>query len=105
SPDVRRKYTVADMITCYGVAEAARPFYEVNGESIVGKRAIVQGFGNVGAAAAFYLAQMGAKVVGIIDIVGGLIKEEGFTFEEITNLYLDKTGNTLISDHLIPFEV
>jgi glutamate dehydrogenase/leucine dehydrogenase len=105
SPDVRRKYTVADMITGYGVAEAARHFYEVNGESIVGKRAIVQGFGNVGAAAAFYLSQMGAKVVGIIDIVGGLIKEEGFTFEEITNMYLDKTGNTLVSDHLIPFEV
>src|SRR5690606_27081676 len=86
-------------------AEAARHFYEINGESIVGKRAIVQGFGNVGAAAAFYLAQMGAKVVGIIDIVGGLIKEEGFTFDEITNMYLDKTGNTLINDHLIPFEV
>ncbi len=104
SPDVRRKYTVADMITGYGVAEAARHFYDVHGDSIIGKRAIVQGFGNVGAAAAFYLSQMGAKVVGIIDIVGGLIKEEGFTFEEITNLYLNKTGNTLVSDNLIPFE-
>ena len=59
----------------------------------------------MGAAAAFYLSQMGAKVVGIIDIVGGLIKEEGFTFEEITNLYLNKTGNTLVSDNLIPFNV
>ena len=105
SPDVRRKYTVADMITGFGVAEAAKHFYDVRGESIVGKRAIVQGFGNVGAAAAFYLSQMGAKVVGIIDIVGGLIKEDGFTFEEITDLYLDKTGNTLISDNLIPFDV
>lgn len=105
SPDVKRKYTVAEMITGFGVAEATRHFYEVNGETIIGKRVVVQGFGNVGAAAAFYFAQMGAKVVGIIDIVGGLIKEEGFTFEEITNLYLDKTGNTLISDHLIPFEV
>jgi glutamate dehydrogenase/leucine dehydrogenase len=46
---------------------------------------------------------MGAKVVGIIDIVGGLIKEEGFSFEEITELYLAKSGNTLVSDHLIPF--
>ena len=104
SPDVRRKYTVADMITGFGVAEAARHFYSIHGESIVGKRAVVQGFGNVGAAAAFYLSQMGAKVVGIIDIVGGLINEDGFTFEEITDLYLDKTGNTLISDDLIPFE-
>ncbi|MEO6348224.1 MAG: Glu/Leu/Phe/Val dehydrogenase dimerization domain-containing protein [Aquaticitalea sp.] len=104
SPDVRRKYTVADMITGFGVAEAARHFYEIHGNSIVEKRAVVQGFGNVGAAAAFYLAQMGAKVVGIIDIVGGLIKEEGFTLDEITELYLDKTGNNLVSDHLIPFQ-
>jgi glutamate dehydrogenase/leucine dehydrogenase len=91
------------MITGFGVAEAAKHFYDVHGDSIVGKRAIVQGFGNVGAAAAFYLSQMGAKVVGIIDIVGGLIKEDGFTFEEITALYLAKAGNTLVSDHLIPF--
>src|SRR5690606_30664925 len=104
SPDVQRKYTVAEMITGFGVAEAVRHFYNVRNESVVGKRAIVQGFGNVGAAAAFYLSQMGAKVVGIIDIGGGLINEEGFTFEEITELYLNKTGNTLVSDRLIPFE-
>lgn len=104
SPDVTRKYTVADMITGFGVAEAVKHFYDVHGESVEGKRAIVQGFGNVGAAAAFYLSQMGAKVVGIIDVVGGLIKEEGFSFEEIRALYLKKTGNTLISDDLIPFE-
>lgn len=104
SPDVNRKYTVADMITGFGVAEAVKHFYDVHGDGVEGKRAIVQGFGNVGAAAAFYLSQMGAKVVGIIDIVGGLIKEEGFTFEEIKTLYLNKTGNTLVSDALIPFD-
>ncbi|MEY8868660.1 MULTISPECIES: Glu/Leu/Phe/Val dehydrogenase dimerization domain-containing protein [Flavobacteriaceae] len=104
SPNVTRKYTVADMITGYGVAEAVRHFYDIHQDSVVGKRAIVQGFGNVGAAAAFYLAQMGAKVVGIIDRVGGLIKEEGFTFDEITQLYSNKSGNTLVSDHLIPFD-
>ena len=104
SPDVSQKYTIADMITGYGVAVAAKHFYEIQGETINGKRAIVQGFGNVGAAAAFYLSQMGAKIVGIIDRVGGLIKEDGFTFEEITNLYQTKNGNTLVSDNLIPFE-
>lgn len=103
SPNVTRKYTVADMITGYGVAEAVRHFYDIHNDSVKGKRAIVQGFGNVGAAAAFYLAQMGAKVVGIIDKAGGLIKEEGFTFDEITQLYSNKVGNTLISDHLLPF--
>ena len=104
SPNVSRKYTIADMITGFGVAEAVKQYYNIYGGSVVGKRAVVQGFGNVGAAAAFYLAQMGAKVVGIIDIAGGLINEEGFTFEEITNLFLAKNGNTLESKNLIPFE-
>jgi len=104
SPDVFRKFTVADMITGFGVAIAVKHYYDIYGGTIVGKRAVVQGFGNVGAAAAFYLAQMGAKVVGIIDIAGGLINENGFTFEEITNLFLEKTSNTLESDNLIPFE-
>jgi len=104
SPDVSRKYTVADMITGYGVAEAARHYYDIYGGSIEGKRAVVQGFGNVGAAAAYYLAQMGAKVVGIIDRVGGVINKDGFSFEEIKELYLNKDGNTLISNNMIPFE-
>jgi glutamate dehydrogenase/leucine dehydrogenase len=104
SPDVSRKYTVADMITGYGVAEAVRHYYDIYGGSVEGKRAVVQGFGNVGAAAAYYLAQMGAKVVGIIDRVGGLINTEGFSFEEIQELFLTKDGNTLKADKLIPFE-
>ncbi|MDP5157978.1 MAG: amino acid dehydrogenase [Flaviramulus sp.] len=104
SPSVSKKYTIADMITGFGVSEAVKQYYEVYGGCVSGKRAVIQGFGNVGAAAAFYLAQMGAKVVGIIDIAGGLINEEGFTFEEITKLFLAKNGNTLVADNLIPFE-
>ncbi len=104
SPNVANKYTVADMITGFGVAEAVKQYYNIYGGSVKGKRAIVQGFGNVGAAAAFYLSQMGAKIVGIIDSVGGLINEDGFTFEEITQLFLYKKGNTLLADNLIPFE-
>jgi glutamate dehydrogenase/leucine dehydrogenase len=104
SPDVSRKYTVADMITGYGVAEAVRHYYEVYGGDVKDKRAIVQGFGNVGSAAAYYLAQMGAKIVGIIDRDGGLINEDGFSFEEIRNLFLKKKGNALKTEHMIPFE-
>jgi len=103
SPDVAKKYTVADMITGYGVAEAVRHYYEIYGGSVKGKRAVVQGFGNVGSAAAYYLAQMGAKVVGIIDISGGVIKEDGFSFEEIKDFFLTKDGNTLAADNMIPF--
>lgn len=104
SPDVSRKYTVADMITGYGVAEAVKSYYEIYGGNVEGKRAVVQGFGNVGAAAAYYLSQMGAKIVGIIDREGGLIKEEGYTFEEIKQFFLSKEGNALNTANLIPFE-
>lgn len=104
SPDILKKYTVADMITGYGVAQAVRHYYDIYGGTVVGKKAIVQGFGNVGSAAAFYLAEMGAKVVGIIDREGGLINENGFTFEEIRTLFLNKDGNKLVSDKMIPFE-
>lgn len=104
SPDVSRKYTVADMITGYGVAEAVRHYYNIYGGNVKGKKAMVQGFGNVGSAAAYYLSEMGAKVVGIIDHAGGLINEEGFSFEEIKELYLTKKGNKLYHEKLIPFE-
>ena len=104
SPDVNRKYTVADMITGYGVAEAVRHYYALYGGNVEGKKAIVQGFGNVGSAAAFYLAEMGVSIIGIIDRNGGVIKEEGFTFGEIRKLFLNKNGNQLVSDNMIPFE-
>jgi glutamate dehydrogenase/leucine dehydrogenase len=92
------------MITGYGVAEAVRHYYNIYGGDVKGKKAIVQGFGNVGSAAAFYLAEMGAKVIGIIDRDGGLIKEEGFSFDEIKTLFLNKDGNKLVADNMIPFD-
>ena len=97
SPKVDRKYVIADMITGYGVAESVRHFYNLYGGELKGKRVIVQGWGNVGSAGAYYLAQEGAKVVGIIDRVGGLINEEGFSLEEIRELFLNKNGNELES--------
>ena len=104
SPDVSRKYVVADMITGFGVAESVRHFYDIYGGDLKGKKVIIQGWGNVGAAGAYYLAQNGAKVVGIIDRVGGLIKEEGFSFEEVKSLFLSKDGNALANNNLMSFE-
>lgn len=104
SPSVAKKYTVADMITGYGVAQAVKHFYDIFGGNVSGKKAIVQGFGNVGSSAAFYLTQMGAKVIGIIDRDGGVINENGFTFEEITDLFLNKDGNKLVAKNMIPFD-
>lgn len=104
SPDITKKITVADMLTGYGVAQAVKHYYNIYGGSIKGKRAIVQGFGNVGSAAAYYLTQLGAKVVGIIDRNGGLINEAGFTIKEMRTLFLEKNGNQLTAKNMIPFD-
>lgn len=103
TPDITKKYKVADMVTGFGVAEAVKHYYTIYGGDIKGKRAVVQGFGNVGSAAAYYLAQMGVKIVGIIDRAGGVINKDGFSFKEIKQFFLNKKGNTLIADELIPF--
>lgn len=104
SPDVNRKYVIADMITGYGVAQSVKHYYDIWGGNVSGKRVIVQGWGNVGSAGAYYLAQQGAVIVGIIDRVGGLINENGFTFEEIRELFLNKNGNELVHPQLLSFE-
>ncbi|MDC1104308.1 Glu/Leu/Phe/Val dehydrogenase dimerization domain-containing protein [Polaribacter sp.] len=104
SPDLAGKYTVADLLTGYGVAEAVKHYYAIYGGEIEGKRAIVQGFGNVGSAAAYYLTKLGAKVVGIIDREGGVIREEGFSLKEMTALFLSKDGNKLVSENMISFD-
>ena len=104
SPDLSRKYTVADMLTGFGVAEAVKHYYDIYGGNIQGKRAIVQGFGNVGSAAAYYLTKLGVKVVGIIDREGGIVSEEGFSMKEMTNLFLLKDGNQLVSEKMISFD-
>ena len=104
SPDISKKYMVADMITGYGVAESVKHFYSIWGGKVVDKRIIVQGWGNVGSTAAYYLAQQGAKIIGIIDINGGLINTNGFSFEEIKELFLNKKRNKLNHPDMIKFD-
>jgi len=104
TPDVNRKYVVADMITGFGVAESIRHFYSIWGGDLAGKRIIVQGWGNVGSAAAYYLAQNGATIVAIIDRVGGLIRGDGFSFDEIRSLFLNKNGNELVSEGMLSYD-
>jgi glutamate dehydrogenase (NAD(P)+) len=104
SPDIARKYVVADLITGWGVAESVLHYYRLYGGEIAAKRVIVQGWGNVGSAAAYYLAQAGAKVVGIIDREGGLLNPEGFSFEQVRQLFLEKKGNQLSAKYMLRFD-
>jgi glutamate dehydrogenase/leucine dehydrogenase len=104
TPSLEMGYKVADMITGYGVSKSVEQYYQIWGGSIAGKRVIVQGWGNVGAAAAFYAAQAGAKVVGIIDRNGGIMDAQGLSFDAITQLFLNRQGNQLVSDQMISFD-
>jgi len=100
----QRKYVVADLITGWGVAESVLHYYRLYGGEIAGKRVVVQGWGNVGSTAAYYLAQAGARVVGIIDREGGLLDPEGFSFEQIRTLFFEKKGNQLVAAGMLPFD-
>ncbi|MGD1958276.1 MAG: Glu/Leu/Phe/Val dehydrogenase dimerization domain-containing protein [Fulvivirga sp.] len=104
SPSVKRKYTVADMITGFGVAEAVRHYYRLWGGDVNEKRAVIQGWGNVGAAAGFYLAQMGVKIVGIIDKGGGVINSSGYSLAQIREFFLNRNGNQLRTDGMLSFD-
>jgi glutamate dehydrogenase/leucine dehydrogenase len=104
SPDLNKKFRVADMITGYGVAESVRHFYNLWGGEIKDKKVIVQGWGNVAAAAAYYCVQSGAKVVGIIDRTGGLINENGLGFEDVKKLFLDRQNMQLTAPELLSFD-
>ena len=103
SPSLAAKYTVADMITGFGVAEAVKYFYQYWGGKLETKRAIIQGWGNVGAAAAWYLAKMGIKIVGIIDRNGGVLNQNGLSVDEVEELFNNRIGNHLTADNLVPF--
>jgi len=67
----RREATGRGVITC--AAEACR----VLGMSLEGARVVVQGYGQVGSAAAAIAAQHGALVVAISDIEGGIYAPQG----------------------------
>ncbi|MBL7951933.1 MAG: amino acid dehydrogenase [Flavobacteriales bacterium] len=97
------KYAVADMITGWGVAESVRHFYAVKGGSVKGKRVILQGWGNVAAAAGYYLARQGAVITGIIDRAGGILAPKGLGAAEVQELFVKKEANQLRSAQLLPF--
>ncbi len=73
----RREATGRGVVTC--LLEAAR---EV-GLSLQGARVVVQGFGQVGSAAARIAVQHGAKLVGLSDVSGGVSAPGGIDLAEV----------------------
>ncbi|MDH5380872.1 MAG: amino acid dehydrogenase [Cyclobacteriaceae bacterium] len=104
SPDDSGKYTVADMITGFGVAASILHYYEIWGGQIKNKKVNIQGWGNVGAPAGLYLSRMGAKIICITDRTGGVVSENGFTEDEINKLFISREGNELVSQEKMDLE-
>jgi glutamate dehydrogenase/leucine dehydrogenase len=86
---INKKFCVADMITGYGVAQSVKHYYRLyHKSSLVNKRVIVQGWGNVAGAAGYYLAQEGALITAIADLHHGLIAPNGLNFAEVHDLFV-----------------
>ncbi|MBO6937930.1 MAG: glutamate dehydrogenase [Deltaproteobacteria bacterium] len=64
-----------------GAIYATEELLATLGESMEGKKIVVQGFGNVGTWAARDAVALGAKIVGIADISGGYVNPEGIDVE------------------------
>jgi glutamate dehydrogenase (NAD(P)+) len=73
----RREATGRGVVTC--LLEACRE----TGLSLQGARVVVQGFGQVGSAAARIAAQHGAKLVGLSDVSGGVHAPGGLDLAEV----------------------
>lgn len=104
TPDVAKGYTIADMITGWGVCEGVRHYYDIYGGFMNNKLAIIQGWGNVAAAAALYLTKYGVRIAGIIDRDGGIIHEQGLGYDEVRELFLNRAGNKLAAPNMLSFE-
>lgn len=87
--------TIADVITGYGVAASVRRLYARRGKSLDGVRVLLEGFGNVGAAAGLYLARCGARIVAIKDARSTFIDMDGIGADGMTDL-LRRRENKLL---------
>lgn len=74
---------LADCIGGYGVAEAAAACVDYKGWDMSEMRVVVQGFGSMGGSSARYLAKLGAKVVGVVDVNGAVTNPDALDVERL----------------------
>lgn len=71
--------------TGLGIAFTVREACRVRGIDLQGASVAVQGFGNVGAGFACAVARMGANVVAVTDVTGGVYNPKGLDLEALQN--------------------
>ena len=96
--------------TGLGVAIVTKKILSLYGEDVKDKRIAVQGFGNVGSYSAKFLRDMGAKIVAVSDVMGGVYDEDGLDIEYLMSYVKEKAtvkgaGNDLSNDELLSFDV
>lgn len=89
--------------TSKGVLYTLQLVSELKNIPIQDMRVVIQGFGNVGSYLAQYLYDLGAKVVGVSDVLGGVYDPNGLdipyllenrdSFGVVTNLFTDTISN------------
>jgi len=87
--------SVADLVTGYGLARSIIRFYEARGETVAGRRVLVEGFGAVGGPCALYLARAGARIVGISDRDKALLDADGLDAAQTGRLLLAREDKCL----------
>jgi glutamate dehydrogenase (NAD(P)+)/glutamate dehydrogenase (NADP+) len=70
-------------MTGFGIAVAADEACKKIALDLKNARVIIQGFGHVGKAAALFLIQRGAKIIGVSDINGALVNHGGIDIPEL----------------------
>lgn len=99
-------YSTTDLITGFGLFESVRQYYKLfKNETLEGKRVAIQGWGNVGAAAGWYLAKEGAQLVWIQDIEGFISNANGYSMEEVGQFMNQKKNNCVPSMEKSEFTV
>ncbi|MGE5655336.1 MAG: Glu/Leu/Phe/Val family dehydrogenase [Actinomycetota bacterium] len=83
-----------EMATGRGVMITVREALVERGRSLVGARIVIQGFGNVGSAAAILLHEAGAKVLAVSDVQGGIYAPDGLDIPAL-KLYAQKNHRSL----------
>jgi len=63
--------------TASGVVVCVRRVFEMLDIDLTGKRAVIEGFGKVGAPLAFLLSSAGMRIIAVSDIGGGVVNEGG----------------------------
>jgi glutamate dehydrogenase (NAD(P)+) len=74
---------ITELIAGYGVAECTMEAADVIGMPLSDATLALQGFGNVGGAAARYLDRAGVRLVAVADIDGAIVDEAGLDVQQL----------------------